>query len=364
MPFKKLTYRSIQKVSIHNLTEIPENNQQQQESDSSREEIPAGTRVDRYIVVELIGEGGYGDIYEVKDSETGNKYAMKIEYLDAEKRGLQLETKILKSIQSSNLFPSFIASGTSENFKYIVMELMGPSLSLLRREMPDGKLSKFSLLSFSAHMIRCIRKLHKFGYIHRDIKPGNFLIRPNRNSPLCLIDFGLSRRYIDKKTGLHKPPREDAGYTGTVRYASLHAHDETELSRRDDLISWFYSLLELNESKCPWPGSVNKELTIKMKREMTTEQLCQNLPKEFLQIINHIYALEYADEPDYDLILKLIDQAIKNEHFKEKKYDFEYLSDDEIHEISSISLKMEEPQEELYASKVDQSDTGYCCTIC
>ena len=338
-------------------------------SSSSSREIPNGTMVGNYEIIEIIGEGGYGHIYSVLDLEKMTKFAMKVEYFDSDNHGLVLETKILKNIQKSNLFPVYYDSGKTSEFRYLVMELMGPSLSLLRRTLPEKKLGKYTLLTLAGHMVRCIQKLHKFGYVHRDIKPGNFLIRPIKDSPIVLIDFGLSRRYIDKKTGKHKPPREDPGYTGTVRYASLNAHDELELSRRDDLISWFYSMIELANSKTPWPGSDDKKLTISMKREMSPEEICEGLPSEFLQIYKHIMSLKYEDEPDYNLIYTLLKKGIKREKFDKKVYDWQTLSKEELKDISSIPLDMDTSKVSIESttyskSEVDSNENGYCCLIC
>lgn len=350
-----------------------EEEEEEEDTESSTYEIPEGTLVGNFEIIEMIGGGGYGDIYEVKDPKTEIHYAMKIEYLDAEKRGISTEIKILKELQSSHSFPTFIESGKFEDFKYLVMELLGPSLSLLRRSVPTKKLSSFTYLTLGSGMINCIRDLHKLGFIHRDIKPGNFLVRPDKENPICLIDFGLSRSYIDPETGQHKPPREDPGYTGTVRYASLHAHDEFELSRRDDMISWFYSMVELAKGKLPWPGSDDKEETIRLKRTMTIEEICTEMPPEFISIYDHIINLKYEQAPNYDLIITYLNKALSRENIDKSLMDWENLDSEEIHDISSIPLKSKkvEKVEEEDRKKPPSSESskgvdgkGGCCTIC
>lgn len=317
-------------------------------SSSERDELPEGMKIaSQFEVYEYIAEGGYGEIYCVTESDSHAKYAMKIEYTDAKKQALHDEIKILKKIQDqSRMFPKVIHTGKEQGFRFLVMELLGPSLSETRRAMPDQKFSKFTYLTIAREMVRCIKHLHKCNYIHRDIKPGNFLIRADRKNPLVLIDFGLSRCYISKKTGLHRRPREDAGYTGTVRYASIHAHDEQELSRRDDLISWFYSVTELAAGKTFWPGSEDKEKTIQMKREMTAEDLCSNLPNQFISIWNMIIDLKYEDMPNYSEIKRLIQEAIDQEKFTCHKFDWEFLSKEELSDLTSIPLDMEDPSED------------------
>ena len=59
-----------------------------------------------------------------------------------------------------------------------------------------------------------------------------------------MIDFGLSRRYVDDD-GQPLPERHDTAFRGSTTYASVHAHHGQDLSRRDDLWSWFYILVEM-----------------------------------------------------------------------------------------------------------------------
>lgn len=331
---------------------------------SSSEEHPpieAGTIVDEYEVFQIIGEGGYGQIYEVIHKMTNRHYGMKVEYLSTHKKGLSKEIEILKNAKTSCEFPEFLTSGQTETFQYYVMELLGPSLSQLCSILPTKSLSIYTLLHAGIYMIRCIQALHNIGYIHRDIKPGNFLIRPVRKHPICIIDFGLARKFIDKD-GKIKPPRKHPGYTGTYRYASLNAHDEKELSRRDDLISWFYSMVHLADGRLPWPSSSGKKITIQMKREMSPDELCEMLTPEFIDIYNMICALNYEDEPDYDGIISLMKKSISNQHITSNKYDWELFNGPELKKISVISLKMDRQADSDGSSQVDKEDSN-CCLI-
>ncbi|KAI9101511.1 hypothetical protein K1719_023755 [Acacia pycnantha] len=96
----------------------------------------------------------------------------------------------------------------------------------------------------SVHNITRIEYVHSKGFLHRDIKPDNFLMGLGRKAnQVYIIDFGLSKRYRDPATNRHIPYRENKNLTGTARYASCNTHLGIEHSRRDDLESLGYVLL-------------------------------------------------------------------------------------------------------------------------
>jgi casein kinase 1 len=91
-------------------------------------------------------------------------------------------------------------------------------------------------------MLARVEYCHQRHFLHRDIKPDNFLMGyGKKSSRVYLVDFGLAKRYISKEG--HIPYKEGKSLTGTARYASVNTHMGFEQSRRDDLESLGYVLL-------------------------------------------------------------------------------------------------------------------------
>lgn len=77
--------------------------------------------------------------------------------------------------------------------------------------------------------------MHNKKFVHRDIKPDNFLLGTyERCATVYIIDFGLSKKFI-QKNGSHIPYKDNKSLTGTPRYASINNHLGIEQSRRDDI---------------------------------------------------------------------------------------------------------------------------------
>lgn len=93
------------------------------------------------------------------------------------------------------------------------------------------------------------------GFVHRDIKPSNFLIEACEldalTVPCYIVDFGLAKKHLDD-SGKPIPARETAQFRGSSLYASLNAHEARDLSRRDDLWSLLFILIDFSVGNLPW----------------------------------------------------------------------------------------------------------------
>ena len=134
----------------------------------------------------------------------------------------------------------------------MVMDNLGPSIEELFRKC-NRRFSLKTVLMLADQMIQRIEYIHSRLYLHRDIKPDNFLIGlGKRQHYVYIIDFGLTKRYRDQKSGQHIPYKDGKSLTGTARYASLNTHIGVEQSRRDDLECLGFVLIYFLKGGLPW----------------------------------------------------------------------------------------------------------------
>lgn len=309
-------------------------------SKEQRPRLAPGTAFDRYVIQEFVGHGSFGDIYTCQDTKDQTIWAIKLESKSFKKANLEKETGILKKVQNSPFFPKYHDYGENEHWRYLILELLGPSLIGARRISHGAIFSTSTSIRLGIEMLRCIEEFHKHGMLHRDIKPGNFLIRPSRKHPLTLIDFGLSKPYLDDN-GEEIPPRENPGFVGTVPYASLNAHNGLELGRCDDLFSWFCVLLKIQTGELPWPTINNKPVVFAAKKETDMAKACEGLPHQYIIIYRLIMSMKREDKPNYDLFYQLLGEAmIETNSSYSDKYDWEKTAIEIVETASKIPLFM------------------------
>jgi serine/threonine protein kinase len=235
---------------------------------------------------------------------------MKVEKIAIRRQVLQKELKIIERLNSPS-FPKFICYDETAKYRYIVMELCGPSFSTVRRLLLGRHFSLSTTLRSGIEMLRAIEAFHRHGFLHRDIKPSNFLIRPSRRYPLALIDYGLSRSFLDRATGRPFPPRDRPGFVGTAKYASVNAHAGWELGRRDDLYSWFFSLFEMWTGQLPWGHLEDKQSVYAAKCTIDITRFVHAMPESLKTVYRLIRRLERDEEPNYRLLTSFMVEAMR-----------------------------------------------------
>lgn len=274
-----------------------------------------------YCLGRKLGSGSFGDIYFAVNTQTGEELAVKLESTKSKHPQLMYEAKLLKHLQGVPGIANVHYCDVEGDYNVMVMDLLGPSLEDLFN-ICNRKFSLKTVLMIADQMLYRIEYLHSKNFIHRDIKPDNFLIGHGKKSNIIyLIDLGLAKKYRDPKSQQHIPYRENKSLTGTARYASINAHLGIEQSRRDDLDAIGYVLMYFNRGQLPWQGlkantkEEKYQKIMECKSATSAEALCKGYPAVFASYLNYCAALRFEDRPDYAYLRRLFKDAFMREGF-------------------------------------------------
>jgi WD40 repeat protein/tetratricopeptide (TPR) repeat protein/predicted Ser/Thr protein kinase len=162
-----------------------------------REEQRTGGKVERLGKFELlaaVGEGGFGTVYQARDSQLGRIVAIKLPRhgafrTDEERERFFREARAAAQLRHPNICPVHEA-GEIEGRTYIAMEFIaGPNLhAWLKEESRNLR----EVAEIVAKLARAVHHAHQHSVIHRDIKPSNVMLDAETGEPV-LMDFGLAK---------------------------------------------------------------------------------------------------------------------------------------------------------------------------
>jgi eukaryotic-like serine/threonine-protein kinase len=168
----------------------------------------AGERLNnnKYIVNEILGSGGFGVTYKITEAKTNRLFTLKTLNIEAQNRPdfNQLQTKFineaiaLASCPHPNIVRVYPQVFQEKGLWCMVMEYIeGEDLGRYLEK--NGKLSEAKAIAIITKVGEALSSIHQKGFLHRDIKPGNILLRSSNLTPV-LIDFGLAREFISEQS--------------------------------------------------------------------------------------------------------------------------------------------------------------------
>ncbi|PIL26824.1 transporter [Ganoderma sinense ZZ0214-1] len=257
---------------------------------------------------EHLGSGRHGQVYAAtstmaaRSDDVGRVFALKKTAVTNHVRHPMLlhEACALVLLRGHPSVPRVVAWGRSQYFEYLVMDRLGSTLDQTLKTIEPHRLTLRNAIVLVCQMLDVIEHVHEKGIVHCDIKPRNFVFGTKEHAGrLHLIDFGLSRPWIDPTT--RKPFPEDAnfGFRGTLHFASRHVHLGHTPSRRDDMESLAYILVKLLTGTLPWADTKETEDLLPILFAYSGKTLCEGYDDVFARFVDDVLGLQYDETPKY-----------------------------------------------------------------
>ncbi|KAF0247591.1 MAG: serine/threonine protein kinase bacterial [bacterium] len=217
----------------------------------------------RYVITELLGEGGIGVVYKAEDLQENCEVAIKFMIQEAaveiktqqiRQRYFAREIAILSKIRHPGIVSLYDSGFTEIGLPYFVMEyIVGKTLLDILKDGPLLLGRAFNLLQQIGSALDCI---HQHNAIHRDLKPENIMIVTKNGKEIAkLLDFGIAKILEDAQSGSPFMPITQAGHIlGTVDYLSPEQWQDKPLDSRADIYAFGLIAYEMLTGYHPFRG--------------------------------------------------------------------------------------------------------------
>jgi serine/threonine protein kinase/tetratricopeptide (TPR) repeat protein len=272
-----------------------------------------GTNISHYLILEKIGGGGMGVVYNAKDSRLGRNVALKFLPDDFTPDALAVERFRREARAASTLNHPSICTiydiGEHEGKPFMAMELLEGQT--LKHRISGKPIAIAELLEIGIQIADGLDAAHAKGIVHRDIKPANIFLVARGSAKI--LDFGLAKLATQRQVGLESSAPATIGMqtqlvgdafltspgssVGTVVYMSPEQARGEELDARSDLFSLGVVLYEMATGVVPFSGATFAVIFdgILHSTPVPATKLNSKLPMAFENVINK------ALEKDTDL---------------------------------------------------------------
>jgi len=250
-----------------------------------------------YEIVTPLGAGGMGEVYRARDTRLDRDVAIKVlpESMARDKERVmrfEREAKLLASLNHPQI-AAIHGFEESNGKKFLVLEYVeGETLS---GRLKTGPLPVEEALEVGKQIAEALEAAHEKGVIHRDLKPGNVMVRPD--GTVKVLDFGLARAMAGDSSGavpIADSPTITANYTrpgvvlGTAAYMSPEQARGRALDRRTDIWSFGCVLFECLTGAGPFAGETTTDVIAKiMERDPDYDTLPDRTPPRIRDLLRH-----------------------------------------------------------------------------
>ena len=263
-------------------------------------DLPTGARVDRYVVIERLGEGGMGRVYLATDTELHRKVAVKC--LTAREPQKDLRRKLLDEARAAgrinhpNIATVYDVVQHDER-TYLVMEYVeGENLAA---ELRRGRMALPRTLAVARELASALGAAHTKGIVHRDLKPAN--IQVTQSGSVKVLDFGVAQA-VSVLTGDEAAVAESSSMTTTTRnvphpgtpaYMSPEQLYGRTVDHRSDIYSLGVVLYEMTAGHRPFATTDPLELIASYSRRLLRpDEENKDVPPDVADVITKMLAVD------------------------------------------------------------------------
>jgi len=275
-----------------------------------------------YHVEALLGSGGMGEVYRVKDPRLGRDVALKLlppEAADPERRQrFAREAQVVAALNHPNIV-TIHSVEQSGDLHFLTMELVDGTT--LREMIPSRGLPLDQLLRLAIPLADAVGAAHSKGVVHRDLKPGNVMV--TRDGRVKVLDFGLaklkpSESFSAESTVTHGEITTEGRVLGTIAYMSPEQAEGRDVDHRSDIFSFGVLLYEIATGERPFTGDTTVSLLSSILKDPPPilTQKRPDLPRELERVVRRCLAKDpghrYQSVVDLRIDLEEIQQELSS----------------------------------------------------